>query len=73
MLTTHLQGGPDALPKLQMMEQKLKEVKELTLGHTAWKWWICHLSPGLSASKTQVTTQLLYCCSPITSSAAFCW
>lgn len=45
----------DALPQIQMMKQKLREVKELPQV-TAWKWWSCHSSPGLSASNTQVTS-----------------
>ena len=56
-----------------MMKQKLREVKEFSLGHTAWKWWSFHSSPGLSASNTQVTSPLFQCWSPHMPSAAFCW
>lgn len=54
------------------MKQKLREVKEFPLGHTAWKWWSCHLNPGLSASDTQVTSPLFHYWS-LMPSAAFCW
>ena len=56
--THHAGSEPDALPKIQMKEQKLREAKELTLGHIAWKGWSCQLSPGLSASNTQVAGPL---------------